>query len=201
MHIFPYGEKEIVYLKERDKQLGEAIDRIGMIKRPVIPDLFTGLIHTILAQQISSKAIKTVWQRFLEEFPEVTPRAVAAADVKTIQQCGTSMRKAGYIKGVAEAVVAGKLDLELLPRLPDHEVIKELTSLKGVGVWTAEMLLIHSMLRPDIVSWGDLAIRKGMMKLYNLQELDKDTFEKYRRRYSPCGSVASLYLWEIAAGG
>lgn len=201
MHIFPYGGKEIAYLKERDQRLGEAIDRIGMIEREVIPDLFTGLIHTMLAQQISSKAVKTVWQRFREQFPEVTPQAIAVADLQTIQRCGTSMRKAGYIKGVAEAVVEGKLDLGLLPQLPDHEVIKQLTSLKGVGVWTAEMILIFSMLRADIVSWGDLAIRKGMTKLYNLTELDKDTFEKYRRRYSPYGSVASLYLWEIAAGG
>jgi len=198
--VFPYGDKEIAHLKERDPILGEAIDRIGRIEREVIPELFPGLIHTILAQQISSQAVKTVWQRFREVFPEMTPPVLAAADMETIQRCGTSFRKAGYIKGVAEAVLAGKLDLRRLPLMPDEEVVKHLCALKGLGLWSAEMFLIFSLLRPDVVSWGDLAIRKGMMALYNLPELDRDTFEKYRRLYSPYGTVASLYLWEIAAG-
>lgn len=198
--VFPYGHKEINHLKERDPKLGEAIDRIGLIEREIMPELFPGLVHTILAQQISNKAINTVWQRFLEAFPEVTPEAVAVADLKVIRQCGTSLRKAGYIKGVAEAVLAGKLDLRRLPLMPDEEVVKHLCALKGLGLWSAEMFLIFSLLRPDVVSWGDLAIRKGMMALYNLPELDRDTFEKYRRLYSPYGTVASLYLWEIAAG-
>jgi DNA-3-methyladenine glycosylase II len=67
-----------------------------------------------------------------------------------------------------------------------------------VGIWTAEMILIFSMERPDVLSWGDLAIRKGMMKLYGVETLDRARFERYRKRYSPCGSVASLYLWEIS---
>jgi len=79
-------------------------------------------------------------------------------------------------------------------------VIKRLVSLPGVGVWTAEMMLIFSLQRPDVVSWGDYGIRKGMMKLYGLDELTREQFDKYRKRYSPYGSVASLYLWEIAAG-
>lgn len=201
MDIFRYGEAEVRYLKERDEKMAEAIDRIGMIEREVIPDLFVALINTVVGQQISNKAKDTVWGRFLKLFPELTPEAVAAADVKAIQQCGITMRKAGYVKGVAEAVLEGKLDLHLLPRLSDEEVIKELTALKGLGVWSAEMLLIFALQRPDVVSWHDLAIRKGMMTLYNLPSLDKAQFEQYRRRYSPYGTVASLYLWEIAAGG
>lgn len=200
MNIFPYGEKEVAYLKERDEKLGEAIDRIGMIERAVIPDLFTALVSTIVGQQISNKAKDTVWNRLLERFPELTPETVALADPATIQQCGITMRKASYIKGVAEAILDGQLDLDLLPHLSDEEVIKELTSLKGLGRWSAEMLLIFALQRPDIVSWNDLALRKGMMALYGLRELDKARFEQYRRRYSPYGTVASLYLWEIAAG-
>lgn len=201
MSIFPYSETEITYLKKRDKKLGEAIDRIGMIEREVIPDLFVALVNTIVGQQISNKAKDTVWKRFLERFPKLTPEVVAGAGLETIQQCGISMRKAGYIRGVAEAILEGKLDLALLPNLPDEEVIKEITSLKGLGRWSAEMLLIFALQRPDIVSWNDLAIRKGMMTLYGLRELEKEQFEEYRRRYSPYGTVASLYLWEIAAGG
>lgn len=200
MEMFNYGNVEIDYLKKKDKKLAEAIDRIGMIEREVTPNLFTALISSIVAQQISAKAADTVWNRIVERFGEVTPEKLAQISVEEIQQCGLSMRKAGYIKGITEAVVKGELNLEELTRLSDDEVSKRLSALNGIGVWTAEMLMIFSMQRPDIVSWGDLAIRRGMMMLYHHKELPKERFEKYRKRYSPYGSVASLYLWAISAG-
>jgi DNA-3-methyladenine glycosylase II len=101
-------------------------------------------------------------------------------------------------KGISEAAISGDLALLELRGLPDEEVIEKMSSLPGVGVWTAEMLLIFSLCRPDVVSWGDLAIRRGMMKLYGLKELSKQQFGRFRKRYSPCGSVASLYLWDLS---
>lgn len=199
MNIFQYGQKEIDYLKKRDKILGKAIDEIGMIKREVIPDLFTALIRNIIGQQISSKAASIIWNRVKEHFTEITPETIVKATNEEIQQCGISARKVDYIKGVAQAVVQGELNLHELHTLPDDEVIKRLSSLKGVGVWTAEMILIFSMQRPDVVSWGDLGIKRGMMALYGLEELTREQFEKYKKRYSPYGSVASLYLWTIAS--
>jgi DNA-3-methyladenine glycosylase II len=200
MEIFKYGNIEVDYLKKKDKRLAEAIDRIGMIEREITPNLFTALISSVVAQQISAKAADTVWNRIVERFGEVTPERLNQISAEEIQQCGLSMRKAGYIKGITEAVVKGELDLEELTKLSDDEVSKRLSALNGIGVWTAEMLMIFSMQRPDIVSWGDLAIRRGMMMLYHHKELPKERFEKYRRRYSPYGSVASLYLWAISAG-
>ncbi len=82
--------------------------------------------------------------------------------------------------------------------MADEEIIDVLSSLRGIGVWTAEMLLLFSLCRPDVVSWGDQAIRRGMMNLYGLKTLSREQFERYRRRYSPYGSVASLYLWAIS---
>jgi DNA-3-methyladenine glycosylase II len=108
------------------------------------------------------------------------------------------MRKANYIKGIGEAAYRGDLDLLELREMPDEVVIEKLSSLPGIGVWTAEMLLIFSLCRPDVVSWGDLAIRRGMMNLYGLKELSKKQFDRFRKRYSPCGSVASLYLWALS---
>ncbi|MEN6462477.1 MAG: DNA-3-methyladenine glycosylase 2 family protein [Syntrophomonas sp.] len=198
MEIFQYGQVELDYLKKKDKKLGLAIDRIGMIERKVIPDLFTALISSIVSQQISSKAAATVWNRMQEHFEAIMPLTIASATIEEIQQCGLSTRKAGYIKGIGEAVVQGELNISEFPQLLDSEIIKRLSSLHGVGVWTAEMLMIFSMQRPDIVSWGDLAIRRGIMNLYGLKELDKAKFERYKKRYSPYGSVASLYLWELA---
>ncbi len=200
MDVFRYGQAELDYLRARDEALGRAIDRLGVIERPVMRDLFAALVHSVVAQQISGAAAATIWSRMLARFGAVTPQIIQAAAVEDIQQCGVSMRKATYIKGIGEAVAGGSLDLAALPDLPDDEVIARLSSLRGIGVWTAEMVLIFAMQRPDVVSWGDLGIRRGMMRLYGHPTLDRPTFERYRQRYSPYGSTASLYLWRIAAG-
>lgn len=196
--IFEYGQAEIDHLRRRDRKLGLAIDQVGMIERNVTPDLFTALIRSIISQQVSSKGAATVWKRLREMLTEITPDSIYRAEVSDIRRCGLSMRKAGYIKGVGDAVVSGDLDISALHHLPDEDFISQLSDLSGVGVWTAEMLLIFCLRRPDVVSWGDLAIRRGMMNLYGLKSLSKDQFEGYRRRYSPYGSVASLYLWAIS---
>ncbi|MDD1703531.1 MAG: DNA-3-methyladenine glycosylase [Methanoregula sp.] len=198
MGIFRYGRTELDHLRLRDKKLGSAIDEIGMIEREVTPDLFTALVASVASQQISAKAAETVWARMEDRFGAITPETIASATVEEIQQCGMSTRKAGYIKGIGVAVTEGSLDLPGLRDLPDGEIIARLSALNGVGTWTAEMILIFSMGRPDVVSWDDLAIRRGMMKLYGTTTLDKAQFGQYRKRYSPYGSVASLYLWEIS---
>jgi DNA-3-methyladenine glycosylase II len=198
MQIFEYGQKEIDYLKSKDKKLGAAIERIGLIKRRITPDPFTALVSSVVGQQISSKAAETVWNRLNNLLGSITPESIAQAELSGIQGCGMSVRKAEYIKGVAEAAISGEVDFDSLHTLTDEEIIKKLSSLHGVGVWTAEMLLIFSLCRPDVVSYRDLAICRGMMHLYGLKELPKDKFERYRKRYSPYGSVASLYLWALS---
>ncbi|EMS70698.1 HhH-GPD superfamily base excision DNA repair protein [Ruminiclostridium cellobioparum subsp. termitidis CT1112] len=198
MRIFNYGQKEIDYLRKKDKKLCAAIDRIGRIEREVIPDLFTALVNSIVGQQISAKAAETVWNRVTGKLGEITPGTIAEIPADRIQQCGLSHRKVQYIKGIGQAVLDGRIDLELLQRSEDAGVISCLSSLNGIGKWTAEMLLIFSMERPDVVSWGDLAIQRGMMKLYGLKTLTKEQFDRYAKRYSPYGTVASLYLWEIS---
>lgn len=198
MQIFEYGQREMDYLKSKDKKLGDAIDRIGMIKRSIIPDPFTAIVSSVVGQQISSKAADTVWNRLIGLIGDITPESIAQAELSEIQACGMTVRKAGYIKGIAEAAVSGKVDFNELHTLTDQEIIKKLSALHGVGVWTAEMLLIFSLCRPDVVSYRDLAICRGMMNLYGLKELPKEKFERYRKRYSPYGSVASLYLWALS---
>ncbi|HBF36040.1 MAG TPA: DNA-3-methyladenine glycosylase 2 family protein [Firmicutes bacterium] len=198
MEFFKYGEVELIFLKKKDRKLGAAIDRIGLIEREVIPDLFSALINSIVGQQISAKAAATVYHRMQERFGAITPQKIASATIAEIQQCGLSTRKAGYIKGIGTAVAEGTLNLSVLAALPDDEVIQRLSALNGIGEWTAEMLLIFSLERPDVVSWGDLAIQRGMIHLYGLRKLSRSQFERYRRRYSPYGSVASLYLWALA---
>lgn len=198
MPIYKYGQTETEHLKKKDKKLGVAIERIGMIEREIIPDLFTALVNSIVGQQISAKAAVTVWNRLLEKLGDITPEIIAAAEPEQIQQCGISNRKVQYIKGVGQAAIEGKLDLAQLQLMSDDEIIDRLVSLNGIGRWTAEMLLIFSMQRPNVVSWGDLAIQRGMMKLYGHKALTREQFDRYAKRYSPYGTVASLYLWAVS---
>ncbi len=199
MEIFQYGEKEIEYLKKKDKKLAAAIERIGFIERKIIPDVFTALINSIVSQQISAKAAETIWGRMQERFGEITPETFAVKTAEEVQQCGITMKKAVYIRNIACAVLSGEFNIAELSQLPDDEVCKRLSALNGIGVWTAEMLMTFCLKRPNIVSWDDLAIRRGMMMLYHHRKLDKAMFEKYKRRYSPYGTVAALYLWAISA--
>ena len=198
MRTFQYGDAQLEHLRRRDPVLGAAIDRIGPIEREVLPDLFAALVQSIVGQQVSSRAAASVWARLQASLGAVTPQSVAGASVEELRRCGLSARKAEYARGAAVTVLRGELDLAGLHDLSDDEVIRQLSSLRGVGAWTAEMLLIFSMERPDVVSWSDLAIRRGMRILYGLESLDRAQFERYRARYSPHGSVASLYLWAVS---
>ena len=196
MPIFPYGRRETAHLAKRDPALGRLIKQIGRIEREIEPDLVAALIRSIIGQQISSKAATTVRRRLRDMLGGVTPERIAAASLEEIQSCGMSMRKAGYVKGIAEAARDGRLDARAIAQLDDAGVIAELSGLKGVGVWTVEMLLIFSLCRPNVLSWGDFAIRRGIMKLYGLGTLNKQDFDSLHARYAPYASVASLYIWE-----
>ena len=198
MQVFTYGEKETAYLKSRDRKLGEVIERMGPLEVEVMSDVFTALVFSIINQQVSSKAADTVWARMLEMTGTMNPETILAMDPEALQKCGTTHKKISYIRGIAEAVVTGQVDFSKLRHMSDKQVINHLSSLHGIGPWTAEMLLIFSLNRYDVVSYDDLAIRRAMMKLYGLDELTKEQFQRYRKRYSPYGSVASLYLWELS---
>lgn len=197
-HFFTYGEEEVAYLHNADARLGAVMDAMGPLRREVIPDLFQALVNTVIGQQISTKAQVTVWARFLEQFAPVTPRHIAALPLDTLRTCGISTPKARYIQGIARAVEAGQVDLTAVADMPDELAIRTLGALPGIGRWSAQMLLLFSLQRPDVVSHDDLGIRRGMCKLYHHRELTPRLFQQHARCYSPYGSVASLYLWEIA---
>ena len=200
MTTFTYGEAEITHLKNRDKTLGAAIDAIGIISREVNPDLFSALVNAIIGQQVSAKAHAAIWERMKNGLGEVTPQTVLNRTEAELQSYGISYRKAAYIHNAAERIADGRFDIKSLLEKADKEVCRELSALDGIGTWTAEMLMLFSMQRPDVLSYGDLAILRGMRMLYRHRNMTREMFEKYRRRYSPYGSVASLYLWTIAGG-
>lgn len=199
MH-FAYDERAVGYLARRDKRLGEVMERLGPLRREVMPDLFAALIHAIVGQQVSMTVQRTLWQRLCARLGEVTPSSVLAVAPEELRALGLSGRKVEYVREAAQAVTDGRLDVEALREMDDAAVCAALVGLRGVGVWTAEMLLLFSLQRQDVLSYDDLAIRRGLRMLYRHREIDRERFERYRRRFSPYGSVASLYLWAVAGG-
>ena len=197
---FQYGEKELSYLKQRDTRLSEIIDKVGWVKRRVIPNLFAALVHSIVGQQISTKAHETIWQRIQSSLGEITPQRVTSLTDEELQRFGISFKKVTYIKRAATKILNGEFDIHGLYDKTDEEVIECLSKLDGIGIWSAEMLMLFSMQRPDILSYSDLAIQRGLRMVYHHRDITRKLFEKYRRRYSPYNSVASLYLWAVAGG-
>ena len=197
---FAYGERELSYLRQKDKRLGSVMDRIGHIDRAVDPDLFSSVVHHIIGQQISTKAQATIWQRIHDTLDSINAETILKAGVPALQALGMTFRKAEYITDFAEKIHTGAFRLDEVARMNDEDAIRALSSLKGIGVWTAEMILLFCMQRPDIFSYDDLAIRRGLRMVYHHREIDRERFERYRRRFSPYGSVASLYLWAVAGG-
>ena len=197
---FEYGEAEISYLRQKDKRLCEVIDRVGHIERVVDTDLFSSVVHHIVGQQISTKAQATIWRRMQGALGEVNAETILAAGVPKLQSMGMTFRKAEYITDFAEKVHTGAFDLDAVEHMSDEDAIRELSSLKGIGVWTAEMILLFCMQRPDIFSYDDLAIKRGLQRIYHHKKIDRKLFERYRKRFSPYCSVASLYLWAAAGG-
>ncbi len=197
---FNYNQDAIEHLKRYDKKLAAAIERIGPIKREVNADIFASIVRHIVGQQISTAAQVTICKRLEQKLNTVDAASICACPKDELQTCGLSFRKVDYIKDFAEKVHSGEFSVQELAHMDDAEIIAKLSALKGIGIWTAEMLLIFCLQRPDVVSFGDLAILRGMRMLYRHRKIDKKLFTKYAKRYSPYGSVASLYLWAIAGG-
>ena len=199
MH-FQYGEKEINYLKAKDKKLAAVIEKVGKINRTVDTDLFSSVVHHIIGQQISTKAQQTIWQRMIDTFGVVTAKSIGNASIDELQSLGMTFRKAEYIKNFSLKVINGEFDLAAVESMSDADAVTALASLKGIGIWTAEMILLFCLERPDIFSYDDLAIQRGLRMVYHHKKIDRKLFEKYRRRFAPYCSVASLYLWAVAGG-
>lgn len=197
---FIYGDIEIEYLKNKDKILSSVIDKIGHIKREVDSDIFSSVVHHIIGQQISTKAQATIWSRMLERLGAVTLETISKTSVDELQSSGMTYKKTAYIKDFVDKVECGEFDLQAIDSMSDQEAINTFASLKGIGVWTAEMILLFCLQRPNIFSFDDIAILRGIRMTYHHRKIDRALFEKYRRRFTPYCSVASLYFWAVAGG-
>ncbi|ERJ12224.1 Methylated-DNA--protein-cysteine methyltransferase [Haloplasma contractile SSD-17B] len=190
-------DREIEGLKAKDEKMKLLIETIGDINRDYIKNPFIALVHSIVYQQLAIKAATAIWNRFCETVT-LTPESLLYTSDELLRTCGLSRTKITYIKNIARAVVQRDLTLEKLTHMSDADIIEQLTYIKGIGTWTAEMFLIFSLNRKDVMSYKDLAILKGLKWLYNMKNLPTMTqFEKLKKKFTPYNTLASLYLWEV----
>lgn len=186
----------VTHLKLRDAILRETIDAVGPCKLPVRRDRFDALVRSIISQQISTAAARTIRGRLVDRIGVPCPETLLALSDDDFRLVGVSPQKAGYLRHLASLVASGDLPLNRLGRLPDEEIIERLTAVKGVGRWTAQMFLIFSLGRPDILPHDDLGVRNAMRRLYALPEPPtRDTIDRIAEPWRPYASIACWYLW------
>ena len=162
------------------------------------PDAWEALARAIVGQQLSTKAAASIWAKLRGAFGDTTPtpEQVLDAEHDDLRAAGLSNSKVAYLQELARAVESGELDLGRLPDLPDEDVIAALIEVKGIGRWTAEMFLIFHLGRPDVMSAGDLGIRRAIQIAYGLQDLPGPTdLERIADPWRPHRTLACLYLW------
>ena len=164
--------------------------------RPLEP--YGALVRSIVGQQLSTKAARSIYERLTALFDGRTPSPaeLLAADPEEVRSVGLSRPKVGYLRSLAEHVESGELELARLSELPDEEVTEQLTAVKGLGQWTADMFLIFHLGRPDVLPVGDLGVRRAVERAYDLPELpDAARLTEIGEPWRPNRSLASLYLW------
>lgn len=189
--------KEIEYLKKQSSEMKALIDLIGEVDTFIIKDPFTCLVAQIVFQSISFKAAMKIYERIEDAYAPMTPEKILAIPFDELKNQGLTVSKTNYIRNIANAFLYNEIntDFELMS---DDEVMEEVQKIKGVGRWTAEMLLIFCLDRPNVISYGDQAIRKGLEWLYDIDhKITKDEFQYYKDLFSPYATTASFYLWEI----
>ncbi|MBI4097092.1 MAG: DNA-3-methyladenine glycosylase 2 family protein [Candidatus Levybacteria bacterium] len=193
-------KRAITHLEKQDPILADVIAKIPPLEKRVVGgNYFLDLIETIISQQLSIKAADTIWGRFQSLFPKkgITPEAVTQMDTERIRTAGISYQKISYIKDLAKQVAESGLVFEQFDIMTDEEIITELVKVKGIGQWTAEMLLMFNMGRPDVFSYGDLGIRKAIQRLYNFKkEPTQKQAEKIAKKWRPYRTIACRYLWK-----
>jgi 3-methyladenine DNA glycosylase/8-oxoguanine DNA glycosylase len=189
---------------QTDRVMAKVIQRIGPLRlKPRRLPTFQSIVHAIIHQQLSGKAAGTILGRFQAlfgngEFP--TADKVVLMELTQLRQAGLSRAKAAYVTGLARMVLDGHIpDLDACHLLTDEELLTKLTTVKGVGRWTVEMLLIFNLGRPDVLPVHDLGVRRGYQVAYRKRSLPSvEHLERFGARWAPYRTTASLYLWRMA---
>lgn len=195
----PWSEA-IVHLQAADARLCALIAKVGPCRLTPKPDYLATLAQSIISQQISTKAAETIFGRVSAAMPEVwTVESTENLTDEFLQSCGVSQQKRNYLLSLIDHVGSGQLQLDRLESLEDEAIIEELTRVKGIGRWTAEMFLIFALNRPDVLPVADLGIKQGLKLHFDLAEHPKpDLCRDLTEHWRPYRSVAMWYLWRMS---
>jgi DNA-3-methyladenine glycosylase II len=190
--------KAILHLKRSDPVLAAVIDRVGPFRMNYDEPVFHHLAEAIVYQQLHGKAAATIFKRLTDlGGSPLTPAGILKLSEEQLRGVGLSKQKLSYLRDLAAKTQSGELNFAQLRELPDQEVIRQLTQVKGIGVWTAHMFLMFALRRPDVLPTGDLGIQMAIRKHYNKRKLPKPLqMEKIAKCWSPYRSVACWYLWQ-----
>ena len=161
--------------------------------------IHTAIVHTMTAQLISSAATNKIGQKMQNNLGAITPANLANKSIEEIKNCGLTYKKAEAIHQLTNKIMTHCFCLDTLYTMNDQEAIDYLCQEKSIGLWSAKMILFHGLLRMDIISYEDIAIRKGMCKVYQIERLSNKEFDEIVEHYHPYASIASIYLWHIGA--
>tara|TARA_B100001113_G_scaffold220078_1_gene180475 strand:+ start:726 stop:1364 length:639 start_codon:yes stop_codon:yes gene_type:complete len=194
----------INHLSSVDSKIKHLLNSFDVPDLKVEKNYFWSLCRSIIYQQISGKAAKTIADRFLALFSSninIKPLEVLSMDINKLYGVGLSRQKAGYIKNIAEAFEKKIIDDKIIIKYNNDDIIEMLTQIKGVGRWTAEMFLIFTLRRSDVFPVTDLGVQKGFQILYSLDELPTvDNMNKKSKYWRPYRSIMALYLWYVVEG-
>jgi DNA-3-methyladenine glycosylase II len=189
--------RAVNHLKKSDPVLRAIIERVGPCRMEYGPAEFPRLAEAIVYQQLNGKAAVTIFKRFAAIAGDpLTPEGILKLTDEQLRAVGLSKQKSSYLKDLAAKTAAGLLDFSQLPELSDEDVIKHLTQVKGIGVWTAHMFLMFSLRRPNVLPTGDYGVQMAVKKHYKKRKLPKPKdMEKIARAWEPYRSVACWYMW------
>ena len=188
------SDDAIAHLRD-DPDLGHLVQEHGTVTLEPTDDLFERMVRSVVSQQVSTAAAASIRER-LYDAVDITPRAVLAANDDTLREAGLSRQKVEYVRNIAEAFEAHGYSVHYFEGMDDDAVVTELSSIKGVGTWTAKMQLMFGLARPDVFPVEDLGIRRGMEALYT-PEMDRGEMCERAENWRPYRSYAALYLWKV----
>jgi DNA-3-methyladenine glycosylase II len=189
--------KALNHLKTCDPVLCAIIERVGPFRMEYGPPEFHSLAESILYQQLNGRAAETIFNRFAAVAGEpITPEGILRLTDEQMRSVGLSKQKSGYLRDLATKTASGLLDFSRLAEMADDDVIEHLTQVKGIGVWTAQMFLMFTLRRPNVLPTGDYGVQAAMKKHYRKRKLPKpQEMEKIARKWAPYRSIACWYLW------
>lgn len=190
-----YDTKEMQYISDKHPLMKKLVEHYGKLQMGKVKDIYMSLVLHIISQMLANSVSEVLIKRFLNLAGEITPENVLRVGKEAIRECGISLKKAEYILDLSNSVVEEVYDFSSLESMGDDEAVKYLMQIKGVGKWTAEMIVEFTMGRLNVFSYDDVALQNGIKKAHGFKTLSKNRFERLRKLYAPYCSVASVYYY------